>query len=115
MNGSRRFFMKISIFLAALLFIGGCNSTETSMSISEYDGFKVERDENNRAINFVHTSDEDVTVILKKEGDERKFTTVDGETILVLANAGYEIKHTSHKLKFSKNSAGDMLFTFSSF
>ncbi|MDR0762353.1 MAG: hypothetical protein LBF13_04820, partial [Campylobacteraceae bacterium] len=114
MNSSRRFFIKIGISLAALAFMWGCNATETSIVSAEYDGFKVEHDENNHVINFIHTSDENVTVILKTEGDERRFTTVDGETILVLTGDGYEIKHTSYKLKSSKNSAGDMLLTFSS-
>ncbi|MDR1285401.1 MAG: hypothetical protein LBJ88_04285 [Campylobacteraceae bacterium] len=113
MNSSRRFFTKTALSLAASLFLFGCGSTETSTT-TEYDGFIVEHDTDKRVVNFIHTSDEDVTVILKQEGDERRFTTADGKTILVLTSTGYEIKHTSYKLKVDKNSAGDTLLTFSS-
>ncbi|MDR1460153.1 MAG: hypothetical protein LBI78_00710 [Campylobacteraceae bacterium] len=114
MNSSRRFFTKTALSLIALLFLSGCNTTETS-TITEYDGFSVEHDADKRIVNFIHTSDKNVTIISKKEDDKLRFTTIDGETILVIASTGYEIKHTSYKLKAFRNSAGDMLLTLSSF
>ncbi|MDR2081681.1 MAG: hypothetical protein LBP54_07355 [Campylobacteraceae bacterium] len=111
MDSSRRFFIKTAFSLAALLFLFGCNTVETSTT-AEYNGLIVEHDASMRTVNFIHTSNEAVTVVLKIEGDKQRFTTIEGETILVIPSTGYEIKHTSRKLKFSKNSEGDRFFTF---
>ncbi|MDR2342632.1 MAG: hypothetical protein LBD84_06305 [Campylobacteraceae bacterium] len=114
MNNSRRFFIKMGIFLAALLFIGGCNSTETSTVTTEYDGFSVEYDKDKRIINLIHTSDKEVMVVLENEGNHtRRLMTIEGKTILDLADNGgeHELKYTSKRIKFSKNDDGNAILT----
>ncbi|MDR1285399.1 MAG: hypothetical protein LBJ88_04275 [Campylobacteraceae bacterium] len=117
MNNFGRLFIKIGIFLSILLFVWGCNSTETRNStttnnnqnavVIAQDGFSIEinKDENNK-ITIVHTSDNDVRLILKKENNVYEFTTIEGTSILTAnPNNGQDLNlnYRANSVSFDKN------------
>ncbi|MDR0665797.1 MAG: hypothetical protein LBF71_00105 [Campylobacteraceae bacterium] len=116
MNSSRRFFIKISVFLAALFFIGGCNSDETQASadadleIVENEDLRIEYDRKNLIVNFILKNDEGVTIISKPGQDGRVLTTREGETIIVLAYGHNEYRSPS-KMGFGKDNEGNSLIS----
>ncbi|MDR1007143.1 MAG: hypothetical protein LBL65_01095 [Campylobacteraceae bacterium] len=117
MNSSRRFFTKTVLSLTALLFLSGCNSGETQASadvntdleIVEYDNFKIEYDRKNLVANFILKSNQNVTIIsTHDENGVTKFTTREGETIIVLAPGHNEYKSPS-LIGFGKDAEGNSL------
>ncbi|MDR0580063.1 MAG: hypothetical protein LBG21_05615 [Campylobacteraceae bacterium] len=112
MNNSRRFFTKTILLLSALLFIGGCNSEQTSadLEIVEHEDFKIEYDRKNLVVNFILKNDEGVTIVSKPGQDGRVLTTREGETIIVLAY-GHNEYRSSSKMGFGKDNEGNSLIS----
>ncbi|MDR1007145.1 MAG: hypothetical protein LBL65_01105 [Campylobacteraceae bacterium] len=117
MNNFHRFFIKAGIFLSVLLFVWGCNSTEAgnsatttnnpNITVIAQDGFNIEinKDKNNE-ITVVHTSDNDVRLILKKESNVYEFTTIEGTSILTVnLNSGQDLNlnYRANSVSFNKN------------
>ncbi|MDR2081480.1 MAG: hypothetical protein LBP54_06290 [Campylobacteraceae bacterium] len=112
--------MKIGISLAALAFLWGCNSDQTQtqtqtaadLEIVEYEDFKIEYDRKNLVANFILKGDEPVTIVSKHSNDGRILTTIEGETIIVLAYGHNEYKSPLQtKMGFGKDSEGNSLIS----
>ncbi|MDR0762274.1 MAG: hypothetical protein LBF13_04420 [Campylobacteraceae bacterium] len=127
MNSSRRFFTKTALSLTALLFIGGCGQEQTqtasenlltqtqtsaNLEIVEYENFKIEYDRENLIVKIILKSNENITIVSKRGQDDsgRILTTLEGETILVLAYGHNEYKSSS-KMGFGKDKDGNSLIS----
>jgi hypothetical protein len=111
----------MGISLAALLFIGGCGpeqtqavsknaSTQPQMSVDlevvEHDNFKIEYDRENLIVKIILKSNENVTLVSKPNGDgTRTLTTLDGESVLVLA-AGQHGFTTTTRIVLTEDNNG---------
>ncbi|MDR1554670.1 MAG: hypothetical protein LBS39_01430 [Campylobacteraceae bacterium] len=123
MNSSRRFFIKMGVSLAVLAFMWGCGSEQTQTAASgnllstdewtsadletvEHEDFKIEYDREKRIVKIILKGDKGITLVSKpNEAGTRTLTTLEGESILVLA-AGQHGFTTTTKIALTKDSDG---------
>ncbi|MDR1975369.1 MAG: hypothetical protein LBQ18_00095 [Campylobacteraceae bacterium] len=125
MNSSCRLFIKAGISLAALLFVCGCKSSQDSASSPSssipdqkasiaYKGFVIEVIENKKNINVICKEESDTKLLLKQEGDNKKFIDANGGTIAILSyeQSGTEWELTSQGCLLQLEENGEKTVAF---
>jgi hypothetical protein len=117
----------MGLSLSALLFIWGCCLGETgnlaatnnqSMVRVNHNEFSIEYNNSDDKITIIHTSDNDAKIILKKNNNYYKLTTLENETILIIKpknqQDGIDLNYTAKSVSLDKIDDDTTIITLSS-